>query len=69
MKGEVAALFLYALKHHLLALCHPFYTSEEEVLYRFFCLPALILQSKSNCTTIDLIYPTLQGVDLIFDKG
>jgi hypothetical protein len=27
MKGEVAALFLYALKHHLLALCHPFYTS------------------------------------------
>jgi hypothetical protein len=29
----------------------------------------LVLQSKINCCTIDLIYPTLPGVDLIFDKG
>ncbi|KAH7204943.1 hypothetical protein AU210_012378 [Fusarium oxysporum f. sp. radicis-cucumerinum] len=29
----------------------------------------LVLQSKINCCTIDVIYPTLQGVDLIFDKG
>jgi hypothetical protein len=29
----------------------------------------LVLQSKINCCTIDLIYPTLQGVDLNFDKG
>jgi hypothetical protein len=40
MKGEVAALFLYILKYYLLALYHPFYTSEEEVLYCFFYLPA-----------------------------
>ncbi|KAI8396601.1 hypothetical protein FOFC_21149, partial [Fusarium oxysporum] len=29
----------------------------------------LVLQSKINCCTSDLIYPTLQGVDLNFDKG
>lgn len=31
-------------------------------------LQALILQSKINYTTIDLTYPTLQGVDLNFEK-
>jgi hypothetical protein len=29
----------------------------------------LVLQSKINCYTIDLIYPTLQGVELIFNQG
>jgi hypothetical protein len=28
----------------------------------------LVLQSKINCCTIDLIYSTLQGVELNFEK-
>ncbi|KAI3573857.1 hypothetical protein IWW34DRAFT_634105 [Fusarium oxysporum f. sp. albedinis] len=42
----------------------------KQALSRHHCISHnLVLHTKINCCTIGLIYPTLQGVELIFDRG